>query len=166
MKAGSVQLGRTGSEHQYAWTKVKHALIRICLWLVSFLLADVCFSLFFGFFYIEVVWAYFFITLLIAWPAWCLFLPVVIAFKDAEKWRLWAILTTGILVGPLSLVLWDEVARLHRDLNAPVLGLRDPLNALGEIGLVFAFVVGSLATCAYVYGLKILYDRMHRAKYD
>lgn len=164
MKAGAIQSESSGGEHRYTRTAVKPALIRICLWLISFLLADACFSLFFGFFWLEVVWVYFLLTLLIAWPAWCLYLPVVITFKDAEGRRLWVILATGILVGPLSLVLWDAVARLHRNLKAPIVGLPDPLLALGEFGIVFAFVVGFLATCAYIYGLKVLHHRAHHAK--
>lgn len=158
--------GSRGSEHQSAWTKVKHALIRICLWLVSFLLADLCFSLFFGFFSLDAVPPYFLLTLLIAWPAWCLYLPVVIGFKDAEAWRLWTILSAGVLAGPLSLVLWDAAARLHGDVNVPILGLRDPLDVLRGFGIIVAVVVGSLTTFAYVFGLKILYDRTQRAKCD
>lgn len=151
---------------QSAWSNVNRALIRVGLWLISFLVADVCFSLFFGFFSFDAVPPYFLLILLIAWPAWCLYLPVVIGFKDAEAWRLWTILSGGVLVGPLSLVLWDAAARLHGDVNVPILGLRDPLNVLHGFGMIVAVVVGSLTTCAYICGLKILYVRVYHAKCD
>lgn len=144
--------------------KIKPALMRVGLWLVSFLLADFCFSLFFGFYsvHISVAAAFFIYTLMYASPAWCLYLPVVIAFKDAEGRRIWTILSVGILVGPLSLVLWSVADRLH-SVNAWRTGLWDSIEAFPAIFLVFAAIVGSLTTCAYVYGLKILHRRRMRA---
>jgi hypothetical protein len=46
------------------------------------------------------------VTMMLAFPAWCLYLPFVIALKDAEERRIWTILISGILIGPASLALW------------------------------------------------------------
>lgn len=141
--------------------KMKPVLIRVGLWLVSFLIADLCFSFFLGFFSLEVFAIYFVFTLFFAWPAWCLFLPVVVSCKNAEGRRIWALLCGGVLAGPLSLFLWDAVTRL-RGKKALILGT-DPLHSLGGFGIAFAMIVGSLTTCAYVYGLKRLHNRADRA---
>jgi hypothetical protein len=156
VRNGSIQAERKRCEHQPACSKVKYTLIRICLWLVSLLIADAGFSLFFGFFSFEVFAAYFVVTLLIAWPAWCLYLPFVIAFKDAEGRRIWILASVGVLIGPLSLLLWDAIDRLQ-GVKARMLGM-DPLHSMGGVSIVLALAAGSLTTCAYVYGLKIQHN--------
>lgn len=143
--------------------KIRDVSIRVGLWLVSLLIADFCFSLFFGFYSrtISVAAPVFVFTPVFASPAWCLYLLVVIAFKDAEGRRIWTILSIGILAGPLTLLLWGAVDEV---LGANTLrtGLWNYFQALPVSFLVFAAIVGSLTTCAYVFGLKILHRRgMH-----
>lgn len=144
--------------------KIKQPLIRVGLWFVSFLVANFCFSLFWGLYSltISVAAAFFVFTLIFASPAWCLCLPVVIAFKDAEGRRIWAILSAGVLVGPLSLLILGAADRLH-SVTSPGTGLWDLVEAIPAIFLVFAVIVGSLTTCAYVYGLKMVHWRGMRA---
>lgn len=127
------------------------------MWFVSFLLADICFSLFFGFYSlkISVFVTCFIFTPVFALPAWCLYLPVVTALKDAEGRRVWIILSGGTLIGPLSLLLWGTGVWLH-SVNSQ--GLWDS-GVLPVSFLVYAAIVGLLTTCAYVYGLKILHGR-------
>jgi hypothetical protein len=132
----------------------KQPLIRIGLWLISFLIADVCFSLLFGRNSAQTIPIFFLGTLMFGWPAWCLYLPVVVAFKDAEGRRMWIILSGGILVGPLSLLLWDAA---HG-------GLRDMADTLPVSFMVFAVIVGSLTTCAYVCALRLLHGYAGRAE--
>ena len=145
--------------------KIKPTLVRVALWFVSFLLADLCFSLFFGFYSlnISVSAACFIFTAIFALPAWCLFLPIVIAFKDAEERRIWGILSGGTLIGPLSLLLWDAAEWLH-NVNSQGTWLWDS-GVLPVSFLVCAVIVGFLTTCAYVYGLKILHGRRKRCRY-
>lgn len=142
----------------------RNVLIRVGLWFVSFLIADFCFSFFFGVYsrQVSVAAAFFIYTLIYAAPAWCLYLPVVIAFKDAEGRRIWTILSIGILIGPLSLLFWGVVDRLN-SVNAPGSELWESIEAVPGIFWVFAVVVGSLTTCAYVCSLKILHGRRMRA---
>lgn len=140
--------------------QIRDASMRIGLWLVSLLIADFCFSLFFGF-YSQTSAPVFIFTLVFASPAWCLYLPVVIAFKNAEGRRIWTILSIGILAGPLTLLLWGAVDEVPRA-NTLRTGLWNFFEALPVSFLVFALIVGSLTTCAYVFGLKILHRRrMH-----
>jgi hypothetical protein len=46
------------------------------------------------------------VTMIFAFPFWYLYLPFVIALKDAEERRIWIILLSGTLIGPASLALW------------------------------------------------------------
>ena len=54
------------------------------------------------------------VTMTLALPIWCLYLPFVIALKDAEEWRIWIILFSGILIGPASLASWGLILQLAR----------------------------------------------------
>ena len=101
------------------------------------------------------------VTVIFALPVWCLYLPVVIAVKDAEGQRIWAILFSGTLIGPLAMFLWSLILLL-RGFNQKAVWLSDPL--LGSLGggiasMIFALIVGFLTTSFYVVGLKILYRR-------
>jgi len=49
---------------------------------------------------------------MMAFPVACLYLPFVIALQDAEERRVWTILSSGILIGPASLLLWCIIAQL------------------------------------------------------
>ncbi len=116
--------------------------------------------------------SYFGILVTIWWalPAWCLFLPVAIAFKDAEERRVWVIFSIGILVGPVSLVLWQMVAQRacgnsygNSYMTCLFHSLTDPPVMLF---LVLALIVGSLTTCLYVLALKILHKCVRRGESD
>lgn len=48
-----------------------------------------------------------------ALPAWFLYLPVVIAFKDAEQRRLWILMTSGTLIGPACLIVLGLIVQLR-----------------------------------------------------
>ena|ERR1035437_101727 len=84
-------------------------LRRICLWFGSLMLSITLFSLFFYGYAILI----FRITMIFAFPVWCLCLPFVIAFKDVEKRRPWILLLGGTLIGPASLALWCLILQLR-----------------------------------------------------
>jgi hypothetical protein len=95
---------------------------RMGLWFGSLLLGITLFSLLmtmsplFGIsrsFQVGAVLLIFRITMGFAFPAWCLYLPLVMAFKDAEEKRLWTLLVSGILIGPASLVLWGLILQVR-----------------------------------------------------
>ncbi len=101
--------------------------------------------------------------MIFALPAWCLYLPFVIALKDAEERRIWTILASGILIGPASLVAWGLMLQL-RGGDPDTIWRGDPL-AFGIGGaLIFALVVGFLTTSFYVIALKVFHRRSTAAK--
>ena len=67
-----------------------------------------------------------------ALPAWCLYLPFVIAFKDAEGRRIWTILFSGILIGPVSLAFRCLIFQL-RGGDPYTICQADPLIGVGVI---------------------------------
>ena len=135
---------------------------RIGLWFGSLLVSVTLFSLLFnllfsgaGFFRAASVLLAFRFTMIFALPAWCLYLPFVIALKDAEERRIWTILWSGILIGPASLVLWGLILQL-RGGDPYKIWHGDPL-AFGLSGaMIFAVIVGFLATSFYAIALKVL----------
>lgn len=146
---------------------------RIGLWLCSLIVSVTLFSLIFSLsitsassFRVELVLIVFRVTMMFALPAWCLYLPFVIAFKDAEGRRIWTILVSGILIGPVSLGLWGLILLLRGgDPHAiwygdPLLGVAGGIGA----GMVFALIVGFLAISLYVSALRILYHRSTAAQ--
>ena len=141
---------------------------RIGLWFGSLLVAVTLFSLLFclffgrgGFRRIGPVFLVFRVAMMFALPVWCLYLPLVIALKDAEGRRIWTILVSGILIGPASLALWGLILLL-RGGDPHMIWYGDPLLCtLGgiEAGMVFALIVGFLTTSSYVLALKGPYRR-------
>ncbi len=129
---------------------------RVGLWFGSLLLAVALFSLLFilhgsrpGYFQVEGVFWVFCITFTFAFPVWCLYLPVVIKLNDAEGRRLWAILGSGVLIGPVAFALYDFL--YHLGGGEP----DDPLAPSMTECVFFALIVGSLTTIFYVIALKV-----------
>ncbi|HZD47373.1 MAG TPA: hypothetical protein VE178_01395 [Silvibacterium sp.] len=143
-----------------------NVLRRIGLWFASLLLAVALFCLFFSlifmaspFFTAGSILPVLRVTMIFALPVWCLYLPVVIAVKDAEERRIWTILLTGTLIGPLAMFLWSLILLL-RGFSQKDVWLGDPL--LGGLGgcigsMTLALIVGFLTTSFYVIALKILH---------
>jgi hypothetical protein len=83
-----------------------------------------------------------------------LYLPFVISISDAEDGRIWTILGSGILIGPVALAIWGLTLGLsgrHSVWEGDGIGLG--LAA----GLIFALVVGCLTTAFYVISLKVIH---------
>jgi hypothetical protein len=129
-----------------------NALKRIGLWFASLLLAVTFFSLLFkaGAFIV------FRVTMMLAFPVWCLYLPFVIALKDAEGWRMWTIMLSGTLIGPASLALWFLILVL-RGGDPLTIWRGDPLGGSYGAVMIFALFVGFLTTSFYVTTLKLLH---------
>jgi len=99
------------------------------------------------------------VAIMVAIPVWCLYLPFVIALKDAEGWRIWIILLSGILIGPTSLALWGLTLQL-RGGDPHKIWQGDPLIGLGGIAaIIFAAIVGFLTTSFYLIALRALRRR-------
>lgn len=148
--------------------RVRSVLIRIGLWLACLLLSVPLFSISLALFLastgsaaMSVIFPITRVTMIFALPVWCLYLPIVIAFKDAERRRIWTILLTGTLIGPVSLALWCFILQL-RGVDPNLIWHGDPL--LGWLGggiatMIFALIVGFLTTSFYVIALKIVQRR-------
>lgn len=142
-----------------------NTLKRIGLWFGSLLLSVTIFSLLLtvlfsgpGFFRVGTILVVFRVTMRFALPVWCLYLPFVIALKDAEERRIWIILVTGSLIGPTWLVLWGLMRQLSGGDPAKIWH-GDPL-AFGMGGaMIFALIVGFLTSSFHVIGLKALHHR-------
>ena len=99
------------------------------------------------------------IAIMVAIPVWCLYLPFVIALRDAEGWRIWIILLSGILIGPTSLALWGLTLQL-RGGDTHDIWQGDPLIGLGGIAaIISAAIVGFLTTWFYLIALRVLRRR-------
>ena len=133
------------------------ALRRVGLSLGCLLLSVTLFSLLFILpFGAGAVALVFRVAIVFAIPVWCLYLPFVIALKDAEGWRIWIILLSGILIGPTSLALWGLTLQL-RGGDPHEIWQGDPLIGLGGIAaMIFAVIVGFLTTFFYVIALRVL----------
>jgi hypothetical protein len=141
---------------------------RMGLSLVCLLLGDALFSLLFalwgtiaGSASVSLALPVFRVSLHFALPVWCVWLPVVIATKDAEGRKIWTILLSGILVGPASLAVWALILLL-RGADQQTVWYGDPL--LGVLGggialMIFASIVGLLTSSLYAMALKILQRR-------
>ena len=123
---------------------------RMFLWLVSVLVAVTLFSLYF--FRSGSVPFIFAVTSIFAFPVGFLYLPVVLALKDADRERLWILLLTGIAIGPAALALWG----LFLELRGENAWQGDGLG-LGILPcMLCAIIVGSLCSVLYVLALKLL----------
>ena len=96
------------------------------------------------------------ISMMFALPVWFLYLPFTVKLKDAEDKRIWIILVSGILIGPLSLTIWCFILQL-RGGDARTIWQGDPLAASTAACMIFASVVGFLATAIYGISLKVIY---------
>jgi hypothetical protein len=99
--------------------------------------------------------------MIFAVPVWCVWLPFVIATKDAEGQKIWTILWSGILVGPASLAVWSLILLL-RGTNQQTVLYGDPL--LGVLGggialMIFASIAGLFTSLFYLAALKALHRR-------
>ncbi len=135
-----------------------NTLRRIGLWFGSLLFSVTLFSVLFTGGRAVI----FRVTMMFALPAWCLYLPFVIALKDAEQGRIWIILFSGILIGPASLILWGLIPQL-RGGDPVAIWQGDPLIGGTALVMICALMVGFLTTCVYVIALKVLYRRSRRA---
>ena len=142
---------------------------RVGLWLCSLLVSVAVFSLLFSLLPsvgldIKAFLLFFRVTLMFAFPVWCLSVPFVIARKDAEERRIWTILFRGTLIGPVALALWCLFLQL-RGFDPGMIWRGDPLTGIGgSVGMIFALIVGFLATSFYVFALKVLHRRSAAAK--
>ena len=101
------------------------------------------------------------VTMMFALPVWCLYLPFMLALKDAAERRIWTILLIGSLIGPASLALWGLILQL-RGGNPDKIWYGDPLlGVLGGVAaaMVYALIVGFLTTCLYVIALRVFFSR-------
>jgi hypothetical protein len=151
-----------------SWRTVISIGRRVGLSFVCLLLAAALFSLLFallgamgGSASISLAVPVFRVALFLALPAWCVWLPFVIATKDTEGHKIWTILLSGILIGPASIVLRFLILVL-RGANPQMVWRGDPL--LGDLGsgpacMIFALIVGSFTSFFYVAALKVLHRR-------
>jgi hypothetical protein len=102
-----------------------------------------------------VVWVYR-ITMTFALPVWFLYIPFIMRLKDAEDRRIWIILVSGILIGPLALTVWCLILQL-RGGDARDIWQGDPLAPSTAACMIFASVVGFLATAIYGISMKAIY---------
>jgi hypothetical protein len=132
----------------------------IGLWFLSVLLSVGLFSLAFAGLYgwsPEALARDFQITMKIALPVACLYLPVVIMLRDAEEGRMRVIAGSGIVIGPAYLVLRGLIAGTLLDQDAA-----DPFGLVAF--LVFAFIVGSVTTILYITALKLVHHLTSASK--
>ena len=156
-----------------SWRTVISIGRRVGLSFVCLLLAAALFSLLFallgamsGSVSISLAVPVFRAAMFLALPAWCVWLPFVIAAKDTEGRdtegrKIWTILLSGILIGPASIALRFLIVVL-RGADPQMVWHGDPL--LGELGagpvcMIFALIVGSFTSLFYVAALKALRRR-------
>lgn len=139
-----------------------NTLTRIGLWFGSTLLSVAAFSV-----VMSIVWnadfrgllPVFRVTVMFALPVACLYLPMVLFFKDAEGRRGRVILLSATLIGPAAILLWGLLLQL-RGGDPETIWKGDPLIGIGGIwGAIFALFVGFLTACSYVGALKLLCHR-------
>lgn len=143
-----------------------NTLKRTCLWIGSLFLSVTFFSLLFGLLQSNLSTApvIFRVTMLLALPVWCLYLPFVILIKDAEQQRSWVLLVSGILIGPATIACVALVSQL-RGSDVDTIWKGDPLTGLGAgSGMIFASVVGLITTVIYVIALKTFARRSPAAE--
>lgn len=137
---------------------------RVIVWFCSLLAGVALFSVLVPFFWgglwsFQLILGIFSPTMQFAFPAWCLYLPFVIALKSAEGVRSWIILAAGILVGPVWLTLWDGILIL-RGQTLEQIWRPDPLIGLGgRDAMIFSVIVGLPTSTFFLAALKLLYRR-------
>ncbi|MFT4111742.1 hypothetical protein [Silvibacterium sp.] len=96
------------------------------------------------------------ITSILALPVALLFLPAVLRFRQASAPQMLAILSSGVLVGPVALVLWSQVMIWH-GANADMVWHGDPEVGFGIWGEAkYAALVGFLSTTLYILSFRAL----------
>jgi hypothetical protein len=125
---------------------------RIGLWFGCLLFSVTLFSLGWG----AAAYGVFRLTMIFALPVACLYLPFVIALKDAEGRRIWTILLSGILIGPAVPGLLGLFVQLRGQLRGEdVQKVWQGEFGLGlGSGMIYASIVGFLTTVCYVIALK------------
>jgi len=146
-------------------SNLMNTLKRLGLWFGSLFLSATLFVLLFSVLFRA--WSIIIIlrvTMIFAFRLWCLYLPFVIALKDAEERRIWIILLSGTLIGPASLALWGLMLQL-RGGDPREIWYGDPLVGLGGFAaMIFALIVGFVTTSFYVIALRIVHRRSAAAK--
>jgi hypothetical protein len=137
------------------------AMRNIGLWFFSLLLSVGLFSLSYGRHSVESYAIVFRITMMFALPVACLYLPIVIMLRDAEEGRMRIIAGTGVLIGPISLVLWGLILVARGE---PSVWQGDGLGLGLVAAIIFASIVGFLTTMFYVVALKLIHRLMASAK--
>jgi hypothetical protein len=144
---------------------------RVGLWFIAVLLAVCLFSLLFCLRpdvgspagpFLEALSGVFVASLIFALPVACLYLPIVIGLKDAEEHRIWIILCSGIMIGPVSIALWCLFLEWRGD-DFHTVWYGDPLLGIGGFAvMVFAAIVGSFTALFYVIALKVIHRRFKK----
>jgi hypothetical protein len=140
---------------------------RIGLWFSSLVAAGLLFSVLFsllsgGAGSILSIFLIFRVTMTFAFPVGCLYLPVLLAFRNREEKRMPIILLGGILIGPASMAPWGLVLK-WRGLDAHMIWYGDPLIGIGGFAaILFAWIVGSLTTLFYYCWLRATRHRRYR----
>jgi hypothetical protein len=101
------------------------------------------------------------ITMMFAFPVWCLYLPFIFSLRDVEGWRSALLLLAGILIGPAALTVWGLI---HLPMGENLFQRfwdGDPETSGGGGGyfMIFASVVGFLTSAIYVLFLKFAHSR-------
>jgi hypothetical protein len=139
-------------------------LKRLGLWFGSLLLSATLFVVLFSVLFRASAILILRVTMIFAFPLWCLYLPLVIALKDVKERRIWIILLSGTLIAPASLALRGLMLQL-RGGDPHEIWYGDPLIGLGGFAaMIFAFIVGFVTTSFYVIALRIVHRRSTAAK--
>jgi hypothetical protein len=138
----------------------------IGLWFLSVLLSVGLFSLAFAGLFgwsPDALERDFLITMRIALPVAFLYLPIVIMQRDAEGWRkVLVIVGSGMVIGPAYIVLRGLIAVMQGETRVFE---RDGASPFGPGAfLIFAFIVGTLATILYITALKLVHHLTRASK--
>lgn len=129
---------------------------RIGLWFVCVLVAATLFGLFItGFVHVEAAFMVLRVTLLFASPVALLYLPLVVWLRDAEQRRIWTIVASGVVIGPLTMLLLGLVSQLFSAVGSHQLWYGDGIDFGVLQSMIFALIVGFLTTAMYAAALKI-----------
>lgn len=137
-------------------------LKRTCFWFISFVLVVIPFGLLVGEIYGAVLLVLR-VTLMAAFPVWCLYLPFIFRLKDANGRRSAILLLGGFLIGPATILV---LGLLMKNTENFFWGFwsGNP-EGMGEgYTMVLASVVGFLTSAIYVLFLKFVLSRHAAAK--
>lgn len=131
------------------------AVRNTALWFLSLFLSIALFSLIYGARYGHESFVFVFrITMMFALPVACLYLPIVIALRDAEEGRMRVIAGSGVLIGPASVAVWGLILGVRGE---PSVWQGDGIGFGIMTDLILALIVGSLTTMLYVIALKAIH---------